>query len=118
MITRMDRAIVVFSPYTNLWYLRALKQGFRHCFIIMGDTVIDPMAGGIETLKLDDPPSFLAECRRRGMTLVRCRASAPPSGLRLGLISCVSITARILGLKRRFLTPYSLYRYLIECYKP
>jgi len=31
----LRRALVVFSGQTELWWLRFLRRGFRHCFVVM-----------------------------------------------------------------------------------
>ena len=57
-----DEYYVVFSDHTDLWWLKFLRRGFRHCFVIirLGDVWIcaDALAHKTEIMRLDIPDSF------------------------------------------------------------
>lgn len=56
------RVMVVFSGQTDLWWLKFLRRGFRHCFVVMNLNdrwvAIDPMAHHLEVSVPDVPVSF------------------------------------------------------------
>ncbi len=120
MRKRHKRAWVVFTGDTDLAWLRFLKPGFRHCFVLLHDgrhwVSVDPLSNYMEVLVHHLPPAFdlPAWLRDRGQHVVAaplCRTvqcCAP-----LGVFSCVEAVKRILGLHNRFiLTPWQLYRFL------
>lgn len=116
------RAAVVFSDHTEMWWLRALKPGFRHCFVALagerGWVVIDPLAHYTEVAPLDVP----AECdlaawyRSAGLIAIDTIPRLPPRTLApVRLHSCVETVKRVLGLHAPLvMTPWQLYRYLLE----
>lgn len=115
-----EKILVVFSDDTDLWWLKWLKRGFRHCFVVMrlgGQWVaIDPMAHHLQITVPQLPTDFDLKnwfCaqglrvieRHPEPELLRCY---PPI-----FLSCVELVKRILGLRKPFiLTPAQLYRYL------
>jgi hypothetical protein len=106
-------AFIVFDDNTTLWWLKGLRRGFRHCFAVVDGFVVNPLASRIEVFRA--PIGFLAECRRRGMRIVAAGIGADcGAGWRFGMLSCVSVVSRILGLRQRFWTPFGLYRFLIR----
>jgi len=113
-------ALVVFSNETDLWWLKFLKRGFRHCFVVirLHDkwVTIDPMAHFLEISLPDLPDGFdLARWfRKNGMIVVETyirypeRRPYPPF-----FLSCVEVVKRILGLHLPLiLTPAQLYKFL------
>lgn len=117
------QAWVVFTGQTDRPWLRFLKPGFRHCFVLLNDgrqwMSFDPMLNHIE-LKVQysvtadfDFPQWLAG---RGYTVV----SAPidhskkiPAPWRF--FTCVEAIKRLLGLHARTIfTPWQLYRHLTD----
>lgn len=116
-----DRALVVFCHDTSIWWLRFLKEGFRHCFILVEVgcdewVAIDPLANRIEITapiraSLDDLcASFEAHGHRSISTRLR---DDPPAGCLMSLFSCVDLVKRVLRLRRPMIfTPYQLYIYL------
>jgi hypothetical protein len=115
-----QRAWVVFSGETDLFLLRFLKPGFRHCFLLLNDgqcwVSYDPMAHHTEIL-VHHMPSFFdlpGWLEGRGHRVIEAQISkvvkkpAPPS-----LFSCVEAVKRVLGIHRAFVvTPWQLYRHL------
>lgn len=113
-------AWVVFCGQAELWWLRLLRPGFRHCFVALHDgrhwVVVDPLAPFTDVAVLDLPPAYDLPgwFRGLGLTVVRAR-------LRRGLVrpapwgpfTCVEAVKRVLGLHAPFvLTPWQLYRRL------
>lgn len=114
------RALVVFSDQTDLWWLKFLKRGFRHCFVVirLNDrwVAIDPMAHFWEVSMPELPDSldlarWFRQCGMRVIEtdiLVPARRCYPPL-----FLSCVEVVKRILGLHCPFVvTPAQLYRFL------
>ncbi len=115
-----ETALVVFSGATDLAYLKWLKPGFRHCFVILKShdrwISIDPLAHMTRVDLHDmpsgsDPVSLLTE---QGLTVLKTQlreaelaASAPM------LCTCVEAGKRILGIQSwRMVTPWQRYRHL------
>ncbi len=115
-------AWVAFSGETDLWWLRFLKPGFRHCFAVARDDkqwiVVDPLSPHLEIAALPLPHGFDLPhwLREQGMTVVRAQIQrrfnrAAPANL----FSCVEVIKRFLGIHRRFIaTPWQLYRFLTQ----
>ncbi len=116
-----QNAWVIFSGETDLPWLKFLKPGFRHCFVLMNDgerwMSIDPLSPYTEVQIYHhlnpsfDLPSWLES---RGYKI--CKASinreqkkaAPPM-----MFTCVEAIKRLLGIHKRFVvTPWQLYQCL------
>ncbi|WP_185961496.1 hypothetical protein [Telmatospirillum sp. J64-1] len=120
MNTSWCRALVVFSGETGLVWLRWLRPGFRHCFLLLEDEsgwlAYEPLVHRTEILRLDIPPAF--DLRRwyeeRGHVVVETRLFPADSRRpRLGIYSCVEAVKRVLGIQAPLvLTPWQLYRHL------
>lgn len=118
-----QNAWVVFSGETDIPWLKILKPGFRHCFVLMNDgqrwLSIDPLSSYTEVLiyhHIDpcfDLPQWLLG---RGYKIMktdidRAHKKAAP----VMIFSCVEVIKRLLGIHKRFVfTPYQLYRFLIK----
>ena len=113
-------AWVVFCDNTELAWLRLLRRGFRHCFVVLRDNgrwvTLDPLAQLLEvsvpSVAPDfDLPGWLAT---RGHTVVPAtirRDLTRPAPL--ALFTCVEACKRVIGLHARFVvTPWQLYRHL------
>jgi len=116
------RAWVVFCDNAELAWLRLLRPGFRHCFVVLNDgshwIAVDPLAPLLDVTVPPVPagydlPAWLSgqghrvvpATVRRGL-----RRPAPP-----GPFTCVETCKRVLGLHARFvLTPWQLFRHLTE----
>lgn len=116
----VTEAWVAFCEGRGLWWLRWLKPGFRHCFVILGDArrwvVIDPGScftdvAALERAQRPDLPGWF---RAQGMTVARApirRDILRPAPWRP--FTCVEAVKRILGLSApAALTPWGLYRHL------
>jgi hypothetical protein len=113
-------AWVCFSGETELWWLRALKKGFRHCFVVVRNQnhwlAIDPLSPHLEVNILPIPQAFdLPQwLQTNGIRLLKApirRDLQQPAPF--FLFSCVEVIKRFLGIhKRGIVTPHQLYRFL------
>lgn len=112
---------VAFGGETDLPWLKVLKPGFRHCFVLINDgqcwVTYDPMSHYTEITvhhvpAFFDMPGWMAG---RGYTMIEAtldHAHTRPAPL--SIYSCVGAVKRVLGIHRRFiLTPWQLYRHLL-----
>lgn len=114
---------VVFTDHTDLFWLKILKRGFRHCYILMYDgmhwTSYDPLASHTEIMFHHDLPDdfdFIAHVEMMGdiavpaLVKLQGKAIAPPA-----FFTCVEAVKRILGLHSVLTwTPWQLYKYLTK----
>lgn len=115
-----QKAWVVFSGESELFWLRWLKPGFRHCFLLLNDgqcwVSYDPMSHKTEILVHHMPGFFnLPEwLENRGHIVVQTELEqAPQRSAPIALFSCVEAIKRALGIHNIFIfTPWQLYRYL------
>lgn len=115
-----DAALVVFSDQTDLWWLKFLRRGFRHCFVVIHINdrwiAIDPMAHFLEISLTDLPQDFDLALwfRESGMRVVETQILYPERRIYPPFfLSCVEVVKRVLGLHRPFiLTPAQLYKFL------
>jgi len=116
----MNRALVVFSDNTGVWWLRFLKVGFRHCFVILetdrGCVWIDPLSNSfsIKLLEGYELAGLLRWYRDMGMKVISVKLepqrSAPFSWAPM---TCVEVVKRLLGIRDNLiLTPWQLFSYL------
>lgn len=120
-ISEDQKAWVVFSGQTEIPWLKFLKPGFRHCYVLLNDgerwTSIDPLSNVTEIsvhhhVQSDfDLPGWL---RSRGNHVVAApihRDITKPAPFMI--FTCVEAVKRILGIhRRRVMTPWQLYRHL------
>lgn len=115
-------ALVVFSGRADLWWLRLLKPGFRHCLLLLrapgGWIVYDPMAHATALTLLADPPGteLVAGLLDQGVAAVPVRPRRPPArAAPWAPFTCVEAVKRALGIHaRRVVTPWQLFRHLLE----
>lgn len=113
-------ALVVLSNQTDLPWVRLLRPGFRHCFVVVrrqGQWVaVDPL---MHRTRIDLLANITAEAlarryRHHGLRVVKAAVAHPhrhPAPL--APFTCVEAVKRVLGIHARFvLTPWQLYRYL------
>lgn len=119
------RAIVVFHGKVDHWWVRFLKQGFKHCFILLEDThhhrwlLIEPLGSQFEfwtdphfpTNSMCDPALFY---KNVGYSVIETSIKKSPRKIApANLCTCVEVIKRILGIHHRWiLTPYQLYNHL------
>lgn len=116
-------AWVIFTGKTDIYWLKILKPGFRHCYLILNDgqrwLSIDPLSSYTDVQIYHhiqasfDLPSWL---REQGNKVI----SAPINNKHTKaapwmVVTCVESIKRILGVHKRFIfTPWQLYRFLIK----
>ena len=113
-------ALVVFSGNTEFWWLRWLKPGFRHCFMVleMENTwvVYDPLSHQtkIALFPVSTQINLAAWYEASDCTVVPCTTTAaPPRMAPFFLFTCVEAIKRVLGIHdRRILTPWQLHKKL------
>ena len=117
-----QKAWVVFCGEAELWWLRLLRPGFRHCFVVLNDGVhwitIDPLSPHMEVVVQPVASGFdlIGWLKERGHAV----ATAPVRRDQLrqapwAPFTCVEAAKRVLGLHdRRVVTPWQLYRRLID----
>ena len=118
--TPITRAWVAFTGQTDVRCLRLLKNGFRHCFLLLNDgdhwIAFEPLLNRTEIFVLPTPPDFNlpAWLAAQELQLVEARINRDLSmALSLTIMSCVSSIKRVLGIQHSFIfTPHQLYRYL------
>lgn len=111
---------VVFSGKTDLPWLRFLKPGFRHCFVLINDgrqwVSVDPMSNHMDVTVHHVPQEFDLPLwmKDRGNIVVKApvnKALNKPAPWML--MTCVEVVKRVLGLhSRTIFTPWQLYRHL------
>lgn len=114
-------ALVVFTGTTCIRWLKPLRTGFRHCFVVVfqGDTAIicDPLSNRmiLGCVQPATPASVAKWYCERGFTVVVTELSeAPPSADLLRPLTCVEAVKRVLAIRAPFvLTPWQLYRHLL-----
>lgn len=123
LISASQRVWVVFSGQTELPYLKWLKPGFRHCYVIMNDghrwVSVDPLSHMTDVVVHHHlPPDFNLPrwLEDRGMKVVAARrGDIPLRAAPMMVFTCVEAVKRILGVhERRIITPWQLYRHLSE----
>lgn len=117
---RWRRALVVFCGGSGVWWLRFLKRGYRHCFLVLDDgehrLVLDPLSHVTEVAlhpaaSTPDPAAFY---REQGHAVVETFLRAPPlRALPWRPFTCVEAVKRVLGIHAGgVLTPWQLFRFL------
>ncbi len=108
-----------FSADTDLWYLKFLKKGFRHCFLFCGDEyqtfIIDPVCNKIEVSIVPCGVNYVIKLLtlQNVLSVKVVKKYTPKFHLRLGIFTCVEVVKRILGISNIFIiTPFRLYKYL------
>lgn len=115
-----EEAYVVFSGKTDMKWVKLLKPGFRHCFILFKDNKnwisIDPISPHTEIQIHHVPVNFDLPkwLKSRGQIVMpaelnRKNKKAAP----LMPFTCVEAVKRLLGIHSRWIfTPWQLYRHL------
>ena len=107
-----------FSGKTDLFFLKILKSGFRHCFLFYGDNyqtfVLDPLANRIDISFI--PLSVGVVCKifeDDGVIVLKAVKKYPKLKIGVGVFTCVEMVKRILGISNIFVfTPFQLYKFL------
>lgn len=110
-------AWVVFSGQADLPWLRVLKPGFRHCYVLINDGrcwySVDSMSNLTDiNIHHHVPPSFdlPAWLEERGLRVLRCPVVRPVRPAPWMPFTCVEAVKRVLGLHSFWIwTPWQLY---------
>ena len=114
-------ALVVFVDHTECCWLRALKPGFRHCFVTLQHgpawLICDSLKSHMELTLLHPPEGFdLARSyANQGHRVLLGRTALPTrrTVVPLAPLTCVTIAKRLLGVRApRVWTPWQLFRHL------
>ena len=114
------KVLVVFSGRADLWWLRILRPGFRHCFVVVeaegGWLCLNPLAHrtALDFWPMPADADLAAEFRARDLVVVETRLVLPPRRQAPVLpFSCVEAVKRVLGIHCLWIwTPWQLYRHL------
>ncbi len=120
-----EQCYVVFADNTTLWWLRLLKPGFRHCYVLLklrgcGLWVeLNPLSNQTAVFVYDYPENFdFADYIRRSRNVILCPieiAQAPLKCAPLSFFTCVEFVKRVIGLHDCFIhTPWQLYKKILK----
>lgn len=112
--------LVVFGGACALPWLKLLRPGFRHCFLLRrfpeGWLLYDPRSDRteLELWPACDPNLVIKHLKKRGYTALSVTLpTAERRAVPLGPFTCVEAVKRVLGIRRRrVVTPWQLYRHL------
>lgn len=115
-----SRILVVFQDEVSLWWLRVLKKGFRHCYILIpleGNSYleINPMSNRLFINIYNFPKGYDYVAILEGKGKRVCETDIPEippfSAFPIGVFTCVEFVKRVLGIQSRMVvTPYELYK--------
>lgn len=120
---RFEEAYVVFVDNVSLWWLRFLKKGFRHCYVVLklnrGTHWIElnPYSNQLILKEFyisekSDELFILNEDKNIKICKVKIE-NAPLKCAPLGFFTCVEFIKRIIGIHNvMIITPYQLYKKL------
>ncbi|MGH1375592.1 MAG: hypothetical protein ACRBCK_04505 [Alphaproteobacteria bacterium] len=111
---------IVFLDQTDMPWLKLLKKGYRHCFVLIHDGTnwvsIDPMAHYMDVIvhHVDGDFDFPEWLTQRGHEVVQAKFEG--GALRASPFmpfSCVEVCKRVLGIRHRMIiTPWALYKHI------
>lgn len=119
---------VVFEDNVSLWWLRFLKPGFRHCYLLFMTEdqqkllKINPMSNqiSIQLLTVGGVMEVIHNLEMSPLKTV-CRVHIQPAPLKCAPImafTCVEMVKRTLGIHDfKIITPYQLYKKIKNCGK-
>lgn len=116
-----DEYLVVFTDHTDIRWLKILRRGFRHCFVLIRFAdiwiSIDPLMHKTDVMRLDIPDSISLKkwFEEQGDTVIEIKviSTTKPKPLPLAPFSCVEAVKRVLGIRQAYIfTPYQLYKFL------
>jgi len=114
-------ALVVFVDETACPWLRPLRRGFRHCFVVLRAGPLwlacEPLKDRIELDALDLPPGFdlgrFYSRQGHRVLLGRRPPPRPKSWFALAPVTCVTVVKRLLGIRAPWVwSPWQLYSHL------
>jgi hypothetical protein len=119
-IANIPHAWVVFTGQTDLPWLKLLKPGFRHCYVLLNDGdrwfTVDPLSNYLDVSVHHHVPAGFDLPRwliSRGHTVVRSPVARIKKEAPWMIFTCTEAVKRVLGLHKRFIiTPWQLYCHL------
>ena len=119
-------ALVVFSGATEFWWLRWLKPGFRHCFMILEIdntwVVYDPLSHQtkIALFPACTQMDLVAWYEASNCIVIPCTTKTAPKKMApFFFFTCVEAVKRVLGIHDRCIfTPQQLHKRLRSDYFP
>lgn len=114
-------AWVIFSGETDIPYLKILKSGFRHCFILLNDgqhwMSIDPLSPYMDIQiyhHIESEFRLPQWLQARGYKAIKAKINKQHKKPAPWMFcTCVESIKRILGIYNRYIvTPWQLYRHL------
>lgn len=110
-------ALVGFVGHADLWWLRLLRPGFRHCFAAIRNgplwVVIDPLSHHT-LMRVETCTDLMGFYTSHGITVIATRLRHPPQRpAPWRPYTCVEAVKRLLGIQAAgVLTPWQLYKFL------
>ena len=113
--------LVVFADDAGCAWLRPLRRGFRHCFVVLRAGSVwlafDPLKDRIDLDALELPSEFdlAAFYREQGHRVLLGQRPPPRKRPRFSLapLTCVTVVKRLLGIDAPWVwTPWQLYAHL------
>jgi hypothetical protein len=119
-------ALVVFTDGDGIWWLRALRPGFRHVFVAICRAghwvVVNPLShrATLDLVPRERGADLATWYRARGYTVLETTTrTAPRREAPWAPLTCVEVVKRLLGVHARWvLTPHALYRHLTDPARP
>ena len=118
----INHCYIVFTDNTSLWWLKFLKSGFRHCYVLIEFKEnqwleINPMSNQlfISVRKIENKEDYFSYLRKKSQAkIIKTRIfQAPLKTAPIGVFSCVEMIKRLVGIHSFFtITPYRLYNKL------
>jgi len=114
---RYPFAYVAFGGRRTRWWMRFLKKGFYHCFLILGNgrdwLLIDPLIHYTDLILLKNLDIRRA-MHEKGYRLIRTTPIIPTiAQAHLRPLTCVEVVKRFLGITQtKIFTPYQLFMFL------
>jgi hypothetical protein len=115
--------LVVFADHAGCPWLRPLRRGFRHCFVVLRAGPVwlacEPLKDRIEldALQLCADFDLAAFYRAQGHRVLVGERDSPRARRRFALapLTCVTVVKRLLGIDAPWVwTPWQLYAHLCE----
>ena len=114
---------VVFTGHTDIAWLKILKPGFRHCFVLLNDgnnwISLDPLSAYTDIEihhhieAVFNLPQWLESQGYQVVQAVIDKDHKTPAPVMI--YSCVEFIKRVLGIHARtIITPWQLFNYLIK----
>lgn len=115
-----DEIHVVFTDQTDLWWLKFLRRGYRHCFVLIRFAdiwiTVDALAHKTEIMRIDLPDVFtlIGWMESQGDRVVRVPViKGIDKPLLPSLFSCVESVKRVIGIRAPLvMTPWQLFNHL------